>query len=148
MADPDPLTDARVRAREALRSDSWPSFRLAAAALVAGAVAIAALVFPLLDKDFISRTTLVWIIVLTLLVSSVGVFFALELRRLCERSAALRDLYDSQKQYEILLRDARAERDELAKAKAELIHQNAALQALFGVAAVAIRRASGEETSE
>jgi cytochrome c biogenesis protein CcdA len=147
VADHDPLTDARVRAREALRSDFWPSFKVAAWALVFGTGATAALAFALFDREFITRLALIWIIALGAAVSGVGVFFAQELRRLYERSAALKDLYESQKQYEILLRDARAERDQQAQANRELMSQNAALQTFFGVAA-ALRRSSGEENRE
>lgn len=74
------------------------------------------------------------------LLSGPLVYFAQELYRLYDRSDALRELYDSQRQYEVLLRDARDERDQLKKQQVELVHQNAALQTLSAFASVASTR--------
>jgi hypothetical protein len=134
--DHDPLADAFSRARDALRSRWVSSLMIAAASLVAVVSATAGVAFGLLAHEFITRATTVWLICFSALMPMV-VFAALELRRLCERSDALRDLYAAQRQYEILLRNTRAERDEMKEANALLTQKNAALQTLFGMTVVA-----------
>jgi hypothetical protein len=131
MTDQDPMADARARTKEALRGDVWPSIKVTAWAVVFGTGGTAVVAFGLFDRKIIEQPTMVLLIVLALFVSGVLVFLAQELQRLYERSEALRELYDAQKQYEVLLRDARAERDRLMETNVQLMHQHAALQAFI-----------------
>lgn len=149
MADHDPLEDARARTRQALNSDFWPAIKIATLALVTLPPTTAGAALGLLSQDFITRPTTLWLIALAVLAAPALVFLAVELRRIYERAAALRGLYEAQRQYEILLGDARRERDRLAESNTRLMHENAALnvvlQTFVGMTA---RTAAEKETRD
>jgi hypothetical protein len=144
VIDHDPLADARARTRDALASNSWSSLTVTVGALGAVAGIAAVVAVGLLTKDLIAVPTLFLILGAAAFLSGTVVFLALEARRLCERSTVLRDLYNAQLQYEVLLRDARAAQDQLRDQNAQLIHQNAALQAL--IVTTTVRVAMERET--
>jgi hypothetical protein len=113
-----------------MRSDWWPSAKLAVISLGILLPSVALAASAILKEEFIDRHTAVWLICFAAS-APIFIYTALEIRRLWERSDALRDLSAAQKQYEALLRDARAERDQLAEANAVLIQRVVALQTLF-----------------
>jgi hypothetical protein len=131
-----------------LHSGSWSSFAVAALTLASVTIPTAGVAVGLLAQNVIVRSTMFWLIGATAFVSIVLVFLALEGRRLYERSVVLRELYNAQKHYEILLRDARDERDQLAQANAELTHQNAALRAMQTFVGVAMAARAAAERNE
>ena len=87
----------------------------------------------LLELGFLTRSGFVWSLVMGGFLSGPFVFLALEMRRLYERSVALRQLFDRQLQYEQLVHDAREEREQLKMRFAEVLQQNAALNQLPGI---------------
>jgi len=134
--DHDPLADAFSRAGAAMRSRSRSSIRVALASGFAAVLTVTPSALALLSQDFITRTTTAGLIGAAAALT-VPIFLALEAQRLCDRSDALRDLYAAQRQYEVLLRAAWAERDQLKQANALLDQQNATLRTLFGLTVVA-----------
>lgn len=133
LVNADPLTDARARADLALRADAWPSLKATAWTFVFATGAIAAFGVALVNQRLITKSQFGWLIVGAAFLTGPVVYAAHELRRLYERSLALYELANAMKQYEILLRDARAERDQLQQRNVELMHQYAALQVVSGL---------------
>ena len=108
----DPLSEARLRAQLALRSDVWSTLKAASVGF-AGAVGLSltSLSFLVLQGAMKSTTAVACFAAISV-GTPIAIFLAIEFKRLHERSEALRELLQSVKQYEVLIRDARNERDE------------------------------------
>src|SRR5262245_56359871 len=112
MAELDPLAEARERAKEVLRADFWPSLKVAAYAIVIAVAAASTLSTFLVQGKLTTPGGAFWIVATVAFIAGPVVFLANEWHRLRERAAALRALYDAQKQYESLIQVARDERDQ------------------------------------
>jgi len=127
VSDNDPLADARARADAVLRADAWLSLKTAVWSCVTGTGAMTAIGAALVTQGLLSKALFGWAVLLAALLSGPLVYAANEMRRLYERSLALRDLVGAMKQYEVLIRDARSERDD-AKSRVIALEQQVAFQ--------------------
>ena len=131
MAEPeliDPLTMARARAQLALQSDAWPSFKVAMWALLTVTGATGAVVGVSVTAKVLQGWMLPWLLGSAAVGSFLLTYAALEARRIYERAVALTDLFNTVKQYEILILDARSERNQYRDQANGLILENTVLK--------------------
>ena len=135
----DRFTEARVQADQALKASSWTSLKIAGTVTF---VCFAGLGTALQGLGSVGQGTSLtgWLFLSLAVPVGLLVFGVLEFKRIWDRAAALRTLYDAQREYESLLADARDERDvEHGRAEAllkenEVIRTTAHMVRLFRTA--------------
>lgn len=125
---PDPFNEARSRAINALKSRSVDSLRVALIAWASVTLTAGGVVAAMVSATMLDRHQAWTAVVAVLLATAPVVFCALEIHRLLQRSDALLDLLNVQRQYEVLIADARAERDQARQQLTQAEHMNGALQ--------------------
>ena len=124
----DPLTMARARAQLALRADAWPSFKVATSATLAVTGATVAVVGVSVAAKLLQSWMLPWLLGSAAFGSFLLTYSVLEARRIYERAVALTDLFNTVKQYEVLILDARSERNQYREQVSSLTLENNVLK--------------------
>lgn len=125
---PDPFHEARSRAINALKTRWVESLQLAGIAWASVTLSTGAVVAGMVSAKMLDGRQAWTAILAVLLATGPVTFCALEMRRLLERADALVDLLRLQRQYEVLIADARAERDTMRQRLTQSEQMSAALQ--------------------
>lgn len=141
---PDPFGEARSRAINALKNRWIDSLWIAVIAWTTVTLTIGGVAAGMVSANMMD-TRQAWTAILAVVLATGPVtYLALEIRRLLERSDSLEDLLNVQRQYEVLIADARAERDETRKQVMQSEQMTAALQ----VALISSSRKEGSDRGE